>query len=209
MSSPYQPPSEFTPAPRRRIWPIVLLGCGGVGFVVVAACAGLIFFGVRQVTGKGEVAVEVDDLFQEIAQGRAAEFYRSRASDELKRATSERDFVALSQSINEHLGKFQSKTVTGFTVSTTYADVIYDCQFDHGKATVKTRFVHENGHWLLQAFHVDSPELVKEAVRKKCPNCGSLYEPGAKFCPNCGEKLEDDSAAEDRESKSGVGSETP
>jgi hypothetical protein len=143
------------------------LGCAAVVLVLVAACAGLVFFGFRQVTGEGKVAVEVDRLFQEIAQGRAAEFYRIRGSDELKRATSEKDFVVFSQSINEQLGKLQSKTSTGFSVRNlnlaTYVDAIYDCQFERGKATVKTRFQHEKGQWLLQAFHVDSPEgaLVK------------------------------------------------
>ena len=213
MSSPYQSPTGFPPPPRRRIWPYVLSGCAVVGFVLIVVCAGLIFFGFRQVTGEGEVAVEVDHLFQEIAQGRAAEFYRKGCSDELKRTTSEKEFVDFSQSINDQLGTLQSKTATGFTVRTvnltTYVDVAYDCQFQRGKATVRTRFQHENSQWLLQAFHVDSPELVKRNVRKKCPHCGGLYELGAKFCPHCGAKLDDDKAAENGESESGAGSENP
>jgi ribosomal protein S27AE len=167
------------------------------------------FFGYRQVSGEGEIAVEVDHLFQEIASGRAAEFYRSRGSDELKHATSEKEFVAFSESINEHLGKLQSRTVSGFTFGTNFVDAAYEGQFERGKATVKTRFVRANGLWLLQAFHVDSPQLAKEALRKKCPHCGGLYDPGAQFCPHCGAKLGDGSAVENQESKSGADSKTP
>ena len=160
---------------------------------MIAACGGLIYIGFRQVTGEGELAVEVDQLFEEIAQGQAAEFYRNRGSAELKRATSEEDFVNLSQRINDQLGKLQSKTVSGFSVRnqnlTNYVDAVYDCQFERGKASVKTRFKRENDQWFLHSIHVESPELLKGAVREKCPNCGQLYEHGAKFCPNCGKEL--------------------
>jgi hypothetical protein len=193
MSSPYQSPTEFSPTPRRRIWPLVLSGCAVVGFVLVAACGGMLYFGFRQVTGEGEVAVEVDRLFEEIAQGRAAEFYRDRGSAELKRATTEQDFVSFCQTVNEQLGKLRSKTMSGFRVHTqnvtSYVDAVYNCEFERGKATVNTRFKHENGQWLLHSFHVESPELLKRAVREKCPNCGQLYEPGSKFCPHCGKEL--------------------
>jgi ribosomal protein S27AE len=213
MSSPYQPPTEFSSPPPRRVWPFVLTGCAVVGVLLIAACAGLIYFGFRQVTGGGEVAVEVDRLFEEIAQGRAADFYRNESTDGLKRATSEVEFVDFAQSINEHLGKLQSKTATGVSVNSqnlaTYVEAVYDCQFERGKATVKTRFRHENGKWLLQAFHVESPELLKHIARKKCPNCGGLYEPGAKFCPHCGAKLAEDDAGEDRDSKSDASPENP
>ncbi len=151
------------------------------------------YFGFRQVTGEGEVAVEVDRLFEEISQGRAAEFYRNSSSAELKRATSEQEFVDFSQKINEQLGKLQSKTVSNFSVRnqnlTNYVDAIYDCEFELGKASVKTRFKHENDQWLLHSFFVNSPKLLKGAVREKCPNCGQLYERGATFCPHCGKKL--------------------
>ena len=158
---------------------------------------------------KAKIAVEVDHLFQEIASGRAAEFYRSRCSDELKHATSEREFVVLSESINEHLGKLQSRTVSGFTYGTNFVDAAYEAQFERGKASVRTRFVREHGLLLLQAFRVDSPQLAKDALRKKCPNCGGLYDLAAKFCPHCGAKLGDDSADENQELKSGADSKTP
>jgi hypothetical protein len=213
MSSPYQSPAGSQPTHRRRKWPLVLSGCAVAGLATVAACGGLLYFGFRQVTGEGEIAVEVDRLFQEIADERAAEFYRTRGSAELKRATSEKHFIDFSQAINDRLGKLRSKTATGFSVQSqnlaTYVDAVYDCQFEHGNASVKTRFKRENGQWMLQAFHVDSPELVKGSVRGKCPNCGELYEVGAKFCPHCGAKLSDNSAAESGELKSGASSEEP
>ncbi len=110
------------------------------------------FFGYRQVSGEGEIAVEVDHLFQEIDSGWIAEFYRSQSADELKRATSEKEFVAFSESINEHLGKLQSQTVSGFTFGTNHVDAAYEGQFERGKATVKARFVREQGRLPLHPF---------------------------------------------------------
>jgi predicted RNA-binding Zn-ribbon protein involved in translation (DUF1610 family) len=179
--------------PRRRIWPFVLSGCAVVFVMMVAACGGLMYFGFRQVTGEGEVAVEFDQLFEEIAEGRGAEFYRARGSAELKRTTREAEFVSFCQNLNERLGKLRSKTMSGFFVRTqnltTYVDAAYKGQFERGEATVKTGFKHDNGQWLLNSFHVESPELLKGTVRDKCPHCGEPYEPGAKFCPHCGKEL--------------------
>jgi hypothetical protein len=193
MSSPYESPTGFQPTPRRRIWPFILSGCAVVGRILFAACGGLIYFGLRQVTGEGEVAVEVDRLFQDIAEGRAAEFYRDRGSDELKRVTSEQDFVSFADTVNEKLGRLRSKTMSGFSINnrnlTNYVDAVYDCQFERGKASVKTSFKQENGRWLLLGYHVDSPELLKGNVREKCPHCGKPYAAGAKFCPHCGKEL--------------------
>ena len=208
MSSPYQSPTGFPETPKRRIWPFVFLGCAVVGLIGVAACAGLAFFGFRLVAGKeGEVAVEVDRLFEEIAQGRATEFYRTQCSAELKHTTSEKDFVSFCENVNDRLGKLESKTAVGVFVNShnlaTLVDANYDCRFQHGKGNVKIRFKRENGPWLLQAFHVESPELMKKTAREKCPNCGELYEPGAKFCPHCGAKLNDDSATEKSEPAAG------
>jgi hypothetical protein len=163
------------------------------GVFLIAACGGLLYFGFQQVSGEGEVAVEVDRLFEDIAQGNAAEYYRSRSSNELKSAASEQEFVGLCQTIDERLGKLRSKTVSGFNVRnhnlTNYVDAVYTCQFERGKASVKSGFKHQNGQWLLQSFHIDSPELIKATVRKKCPNCGKLYEPTSKFCRHCGKEL--------------------
>jgi hypothetical protein len=193
MSSPYQSPAEYQRPPRRRIWPLVLSGCAVVFVMMVAACGGLMYFGFRQVTGEGEVALEFDHLFEEIAEGRAAEFYRDRGSAELKRATSEADFVGFCQNLNERLGKLRSKTMSGFFVQTrnltTQVDATYNCQFERGQATVRTGFKHDNGRWLLNSFHVESPELPKGTVRENCPHCGEPHEPGAKYCPNCGKEL--------------------
>ena len=140
---------------------------------MIAACGGLMYFGFRQVAGEGEVAVEVDRLFEDIAQGRAAEFYRNRGSAELKRITSEEDFVNLSEKISEQLGKLRSKTVSGFSVRnqnlTNYVDAVYDCQFERGNASVKTRFKRENDQWWLHSFHVESPEL----LRRRCERSAS------------------------------------
>ncbi len=193
MSSPYQSPAEYQPQPRRRVWPLVLSGCAVVFVVMVAACGGLLYYGFRQVTGEGDVAVEFDQLFDEIAQGRAAEFYRDRGSAELKRTTSEAEFLSFCQNVHERLGKLRSKTMAGFYVRThnltTHVDATYTCQFERGEATVKTGFMHDNGRWLLNSFRVDSPELDKDAAREKCPHCGEPYEPGSKFCPHCGKEL--------------------
>lgn len=161
--------------------------------MLVAACGGLFYFGFRQVTGEGDVAVEVDRFFAEIAQGQAAEYYRNRASSELKNVTSEKDFASICETINERLGKLRSKTVSGFNMRnknlTGYVDSVYDCQFERGKGVVKTSFKRENGQWLLLGFNVDSPELLKATARLKCPHCSQFYEAGAKFCPHCGKEL--------------------
>ncbi len=195
MSTPFDSPTEFQPAPRRRVWPFVLSGCAVLGLLMLAACGGMLYFGYRQVSGNGEVAAEVDRLFDEIAQGRAAQFYRDWCSPELKRATSQQEFVDFANAINEQLGKLVSKSVTGFSFNrqnlTSNVEASYTCEFERGKATVQTRFVQKDGRWLLQSFQVLSPRLLKPTARRKCPFCGELYEPGDKFCPHCGKQLPD------------------
>ena len=172
----------------------------------IVACGGFLYYGFSQVTGEGDVAVEVNRLFEEIAQGRSGEYYRTRGSAELKRATSEKEFVDFADTVRERLGILQSKTATGFNFRSqnlaTYVEAAYACQFQRGKAAVRTRFKHENGQWLLLGFNVDSPELLKRTAREKCPSCGGLYDPGAKFCPHCGAKLGDDSAGDKRAGES-------
>ncbi len=196
MSTPYQAPSPYGSQPtRRRIWPWVLSGCAIAGVLTVAACGGLLYFGYRQVAGSGDVAVEVDRLFEEIGQGRAAEFYRTRTTAEFKRVSSEGEFVTLAESLREQLGTLESKSVSGFHMSTntdgTYVDATYDCQFQHGKGTLKVYFQRENDQWMLNGFHIDSPQLSKPAATAKCPHCGETYEAGAKFCPHCGKEIAD------------------
>ncbi len=184
---------EFQPPPRRRVWPLVLSGCAVVSVIMIAACAGLLYFGFRQVTGEGEIAVEVDRLFDEIAEGRADEFYRNETAPEFKQATSEKDFLDICRTLNERLGKLQSKTASGYSVSNynlvNYVDAVYDCQFERGEGTVKTKFKQHNGRWQLLNLNVQSPELLTVDEEKTCPHCGESYEAGAKFCPHCGKEL--------------------
>ena len=171
MSTPYEPPPEYEAPRRRSIWPLVLLGCAGTFVVVIAACAGFLYFGYRQVAGGGEVAREVDRFFEDIDAGRAAEFYRSATSAEFKRATSEKQFLEIATATRERLGKLQSKTATGFNVRsqnlTTTVEAAYDCHFERGRASVNVRFQHEGDRWLLQHFRVDSPRLTKAAAREE------------------------------------------
>ncbi len=191
---PYQPPLPDEPPPqRRRIWPYVLSGCAVMGLLSVAACGGLLYLGFRQVSGHGEVAAQFDRLFDEIDQGRAAEYYRAHATDDLKRATSEADFVSFAELVNEKLGELQAKRVAGFSMHSssggTRVEATYDCDFEHGKGTVRTTYWHQQGGWRLQGFRVDSPNLYKSTAREKCPHCGTSYELGAKFCPHCGQEI--------------------
>jgi hypothetical protein len=168
---------------------------------MIAACGGLMYYGYSQVSGGGDIAVEFDQLFEEIAEGRAGHYYSTRTTAAFKRATTKDEFVSLAEAINQKLGKLDSKTVSGFRMysdaSGTSVDAAYDCQFEHGKGSVKTTFKRADSGWHLHGFRVDSPELVRVATRKKCPHCGEPYEVGAKFCPNCGKEIADSESSDE------------
>src|SRR5262249_49165498 len=157
-------------------------GCAVVGVLMIVVCGGLLYFGYRQVSGEGEVAVEVDRFFDEIAQGRAADYYRQHGSDEFKNVTSEAEFVGMCQSLQERLGGLRSKKLSGFKVRnqnlSTYVDAAYDCQFERGKGAVRTSFKRQKNQWVLLGFNVNSPELLKDLAQETCPHCGQRYQAG-------------------------------
>jgi len=199
--SPYQSAGEFyvPPPRRRRIWPLALGGCAVIAVLLLVACGGFLYLGYRQVSGDGDVSVEVDQLFAEIAQGRSAAYYRNHTSAEMRKAMSEGAFVDLCDMIHDRLGKLQSKTVSSFRMHSenlaTIVEAIYAGKFDRGDATIQTRWKQQDGRWLLEGLFIQSP-LFQDGAREICPNCGEPYETGSKFCPHCGKKLTAEKQAE-------------
>lgn len=195
MSSPFESPGAYRPPKRRSAWPYVLGGCGLVTVLMLAACGGMLFLGYRQVSQNGDVALEVDRLFEAVAQGQMPEYYQQHCSPEFRQATSEADLVRLAAAIQSQLGPLQSKSVTGFSFKnhnfTNYVDAQYACEFEHGAGTVDTKFKQHGDGWQLVSFRVDSPQLNLNQLPTghACPHCGQQYPDGAAFCPHCGQKV--------------------
>ncbi|HUY36805.1 MAG TPA: zinc ribbon domain-containing protein [Pirellulales bacterium] len=169
------------------------LGCGGLALVSLAACGGFLFLGLRAATGNGEVSTKVDELFREVDAGDFAKTYQTETSPELRRVTSEADYVRLGRLIKTRLGALKSKQVSNINMrqvnATSTVDVTYTATFERGTGTIHAVFVKSLGNWQLNQLQVNSPEFAKDFSTAVCPKCGEPHAESAKFCPKCGEKL--------------------
>jgi hypothetical protein len=64
---------------------------------------------------------------------------------------------------------------------------------DHVKMDVLTRKAAELQRLDIELGEVEEAlELERSDSTGACANCGTEYQPGARFCSNCGEELKDD-----------------
>lgn len=188
MSDTFQ--AEPPPPKKRGPLPFLLLGCGGVFLLVVVACGGLIYLGIKQAD---QVAPEVDKLFAAIDDGTYADAYRSTTTPNFRTNVSPQEFELIAEAVREHLGPLQSKSFRGFNTSTdengTTSEVTYAATFAQGNATLTVRYRGQGERWLLDELTIDAPSINEHLAASTCPHCDTMVAASAAFCPNCGESL--------------------
>lgn len=173
------------------------LGCGAIAALgLVASCAGVIVMGVRSASAvNGEISLAVDDLLDAAENGSFAETYQSAATPELRQATSAADYAKLGEVIHTQLGALKSKRIATFFVrqlnANSFADVVFDAEFERGKGTIRATLKRSGNRWLFVSFRVDSPAMMQDLPDRTCPKCGGKYASSARFCPHCGQAVPD------------------
>lgn len=171
------------------------LGCGGVAALgLLALCAGLVITGVRSASSaNGEISAAIDDLLRAAEDGSFAETYQSATTPAFRQASTAADYAKLGEVIHTQLGALRSKQVVRFNVrqfnASTTAEVVYQATFERGTGTIHAVLKRAGGRWLVEAFRVNSPALLKDLPDQTCPNCGGKYASSARFCPNCGKAI--------------------
>ena len=171
----------------------VILACGGLAMVVIAACAGFLYFGYRNMDAA--LSSKIDALFAAIDNGTFGDTYPTETAPELREATSQKEWEQLGLAIRTRLGPLKAKNLIQsnmqqFNADQT-ADAVYSATFEIGSGEIRTRFRNVDGEWRLAVFRVNSPEFLKDLSTVPCPHCGELCPASAKFCPKCGKPVAD------------------
>lgn len=171
----------------------IILACGGLSVIVIAACAGFFFFTFRNMDAA--VSPKIDALFAAIDNGTFGDTYATETAPELRQATTRKEWEQLGLAIKTRLGSLKAKKLIQFNIqqfnADRCADVVYSATFEKGSGDIRTRFKSINGEWRLVGFRVNSPEFLKDLSTTACPHCGEACPATAKFCPKCGKPLKD------------------
>lgn len=194
MSNVYEAPAYVTPERPSRRGRYLLLGCGAFSLIGIMICAGIAFVGYQAFSaGQAEVDKDVDAFFHGLHGADVDELYETTTTPEFKSVTSKADFADVARLIRERLGPLKSKQTRNFFAKTTtegtFADLVYDAEFEKGPATIEMRMKRGQGSWRILQFRVDSKLLRPDALTIKCPICGQMSPHSAKFCSNCGQRL--------------------
>lgn len=142
------------------VW--ILGGCLGAVVLMVASCAGLLYFGYQ--TAADVASPRIDSLFASLQGGTFADTYETLTAPELRDITSKEDYVAMGEYLRERVGGLRSKTLTNFNVQQNNAesliDVTYNAQFEKGPGTITAQLKKIDGEWKFTQFNVKSPLLV-------------------------------------------------
>lgn len=88
----------------------------------------------------------------------------TEASQELRNADSEDNFVAFLSAVNRKLGPFESSTSEtwkmNYNTSGTFVSVSENSNFEHGKATENFVYRIKDGTALLVGYHINSNALI-------------------------------------------------
>jgi hypothetical protein len=108
------------------------------------------------------------------------------------------DYEKFEKAVRVKLGSCRTKKITNVDVSArsgrdTYAQITYDATFENGGGVITFTILKEQGGWLIEGVHYDSPIL---ETLLKCPSCGAPLRGWVKFCPECGKPV---AAASDRQ----------
>jgi len=147
----------------------VFYGCAfafvGAG-IFAAAIIGLYFYG-RSIIGP-----TADDYLQHIDKSEFTQAYAMTSSG-FQQATSETQFVAFAQRMQQTFGACQSKTMNGVSANTTPGKttsvVTYSAVFEKGAATLTFNLVKESGNWKIERVDYQSPLLQAPATPETPP----------------------------------------
>jgi hypothetical protein len=171
----------------------VLLAFGGLATVVIAACAGFMYFGFRNMDAA--LSPKIDTLFAAIDNGTFGDTYPTETAPELREAIGQKEWEQLGVAIRTRLGPLKAKTMIQFNIqqfnADRFADAVYSATFEKGPGEIRTRFRDIDGEWRLVNFRVNSPEFVKDLSTVPCPHCGEPCPASANFCPKCGKPVAD------------------
>jgi hypothetical protein len=96
-------------------------------------------------------------------EGRTTEIY-VEASEDLKKATTEADFVAVLDAVHRKLGTVQKTEKQTWNVnyhtSGTFATLVYKTQYAGGEATETFVYRIKNESALLAGYHINSTALI-------------------------------------------------
>jgi hypothetical protein len=138
---------EVTPLKRIMVFTLMLIS--------IAACS------AKQDMAVAEKGIDV--FRQKLAEGKFVELY-AEASDELKKASSEQDFVRLLETVNNKLGPTVKSTETNWNVNLTtggtFVTIAKATKFQHGVGdeTFVYRIIEKKAY--LVAYHINSNDLL-------------------------------------------------
>ena len=190
-------------------WLFVLLGCGGVAVLGFLGCAGVIVYTALNFKSfDKDVSPVVDKLFAAAASGDFGSTYEADTSPEFKQVTSQEKYEEIGALVETRLGAMKSKSLAKYFISQKnadrFVDVTYNATFEKGTGTIAARFKKEGDRWVLQQININSPVLLGEVAKEKCPHCGKPIAASVKFCPHCGKAV-----AKDAEPATGVAETKP
>src|SRR5262245_44185533 len=106
---------------------------------------------------------EVARFHEDLAAGKFNQIY-SEASDDLKKASSEEDFVKLLRAVNTKLGPTRQSSRTGWKMNMNtsghFVSLSFDTQFERGKGTEQFVYRLAGGKILLAGYHIMSNDLI-------------------------------------------------
>ena len=179
-----------------KVIAIVGIGCGIVGFALIAACGSLFYLGYK--TANTSVGPEIDRLFAAIDDGTFADSYETETTQEFRNATSKDQYADIGKAVSTRLGRLKSKSLKNFNMrqhnADSYVDVVYDAQFEKGTGQILAKMKREKGQLKLVNFRVNFPIFTQDIATAKCPKCGAPHASTARFCPSCGAQLSDDAS---------------
>lgn len=167
---------------------IIVAGLGGSAFLVVLACAGLLYMGYR--SADTTVSPRIDEMFAAIEAGSFADTYETHTTAELRASASKQEYAALGNAIALRLGNIESKSLRAFKMrqhnASSYIEASYAATFEKGSGTIDAKLEKEGGEWKFASFRVNSPIFAQALAAVTCSACGEPHGADARFCPACG-----------------------
>jgi hypothetical protein len=106
---------------------------------------------------------EVARFHTDLAAAKYDQIY-SEASDDLKKATGQEEFVKLLRAVNTKLEPIRESNRTGFNMNLNtsghFVTLAYDTKFEKGKGTEQFTYRVTGGKTLLAGYHILSNDLI-------------------------------------------------